>query len=105
MASVECLPTGQLGDSTRKPWKPKLIVDQCLNSMPIMDEAALRQQQKFQEDSLWVCSASAIFRNGRHMIMIMMMMMKPRNMASSHCHDELTVGRGFEVESVGVEVP
>jgi hypothetical protein len=69
--------------------------------MPIMDEAALRQQQKFQEDSLWVCSASAIFRNGRHV----MMMMKPRNMASSHCHDELTVGRGFEVESVGVEVP
>lgn len=104
MASVECLPTGQLGDSTRKPWKPKLIVDQCLNSMPIMDEAALRQQQKFQEDSLWVCSASAIFRNGRH-VMMMMMMMKPRNMASSHCHDELTVGRGFEVESVGVEVP
>jgi hypothetical protein len=61
--------------------------------MPIMDEAALRQQQKFQEDSLWVCSASAIFRNGRHVMM--MMMMKPRNMASSHCHDELTVGRGF----------
>ena len=89
-ACVECLPTGKLGDSTGKPWKAKLV-DQCLGSMP-MDEAALRQQQKFQEDSLWLCSARAILRNGRHdhvmmmmmmMVMMIMMMMKPRNMASS----------------------